>query len=82
MFSCFLASFTTNMSVYSTKNVLARGQGLFALAPPQKWAELTCPGLAPDLPPAGRSTLVRSFRLPPQLASRFQPVRIPTPKMK
>ena len=27
MFSCFLASFTTYMSVYSTKNVMAPGVG-------------------------------------------------------
>ena len=38
--------------------------------------KLTCPGLASESPPEIRPTLVRSFRLPTQLASRFQPVRI------
>ena len=41
-------------------------------------ASLACPGLASGLPfKAIRPTLARSFRLPPSLASRFQPVRIP-----
>ena len=37
MLSCFLASFTTNMSVYSTKNVLAPGVGF---EPTTNWLHL------------------------------------------
>ncbi len=38
MFSCFLASFTTNMSVYSTKNVLAPRVGF---EPTTNWLHLS-----------------------------------------
>lgn len=50
----------------------------FSLARRQKCGGLTRPGLASEAPPELRPTLVCSFRLPPQLASRFQPVQFPS----